>query len=127
MGESTLLEGRAVSSTGGFVRVESAEGELSAVGESSPGAAVAVSIRPERLRLDPRPGDQAVATGVVGETVFQGGFVRVKARTAHGTNLLAKVPPEAAPAIGATVSLHAAPDDCVLLAGAATVTLGPGS
>lgn len=125
MGESTLIEGRAGGGDGAFIQVDTPEGRLAAVGTAPPGGTVTVSIRPERLRLAPREGDGAVAAGVVTETVFQGGFVRVKARTASGTPLLAKVPPEEAPAAGTAVRFHARPDDCILLAGGPSHADGP--
>ncbi len=115
MGESTILEGRVQMATDGRAAVETAEGRLVVGGGAAAGAEVALSIRPERLRLAPGDGAVPVATATVEECVFQGGFVRVRARTAAGAAVLAKVPPEAAPAAGAEVRLFANPSDIVLL------------
>ncbi|MBH0237314.1 ABC transporter ATP-binding protein [Methylobrevis albus] len=120
MGESTLIEGTVRGRDGERLAVTTADGEFRLAADAhtgAAGAAVAVAIRPERLRLAPRPGDVTVATATVSETVFQGGFVRVKARSEAGTLLLAKVPPEEAPAAGARITLFAAAGDLVLIPG----------
>jgi spermidine/putrescine transport system ATP-binding protein len=115
MGESTILAGRVAAASGGTVAVDTADGRLEVAGSAQEGSPVVVSIRPERLRLDAAAGSVPVAAGRVDECVFQGGFVRVRARTAAGTALLAKVPPEAAPSVGAEVRVHALPADIVLI------------
>jgi spermidine/putrescine transport system ATP-binding protein len=115
MGESTIVEGRVASVGDDGTAVDTADGRivLPAAAGRSAGSRVALSIRPERLRLSPGEGTVAVASGRVEDCVFQGGFVRVRARTAAGTPLLAKVAPELAPPVGAMVGLHALPADIV--------------
>lgn len=117
MGENTLLEGAVAAAAAGIVEVVTADGRLRLQGNASPGSSVAVSVRPERLRLAPAEGCEPIAGATVTETVFQGGFVRVKATTAAGTPVLAKVTPEDAPPVGTEVTVRADPRDLVLLEG----------
>jgi spermidine/putrescine transport system ATP-binding protein len=115
MGESTILTGRVAVSTGENVGVDTADGRLIIPGTAIAGRRVALSIRPERLRVHGGGDTVQVAEGRVEECVFQGGFVRVRATTASGTAVLAKVAPEAAPRPGETVHFHAAASDVVLI------------
>ncbi|HUG61609.1 MAG TPA: ABC transporter ATP-binding protein [Methylomirabilota bacterium] len=117
MGESTLIEGLVAVAGAETVGVDTPEGRLVVPGRAAAGATVAVSIRPERLRTSPVDGSVPVVVATVEETVFQGGFVRVRARAEGGTAVLAKMAPETAPAAGDIVRFHALPDDLVLLAG----------
>ena len=119
MGESTLIEGRILRKDGLFVRVATALGEVSVEGAEQPGASVAISIRPERMRLRPVEGLTRFGPAHVTEIVFQGGFVRVLAVAPDGTPILVKALPEQAPEIGATIEPAAAPADLVLVKGAA--------
>jgi spermidine/putrescine transport system ATP-binding protein len=118
MGESTLIEGRILRRDDQSVRVETALGEISVDGAEEPGTNVAISIRPERMRLRPAEGLTRFGPALVNEIVFQGGFVRVLAVAPDGTPILVKALPEQAPEIGATIEPAAAPADLVLVKGA---------
>lgn len=116
MGESTLLDGRVIATTTGAATVQTADGRVVLPVPLRPGTALTLSVRPERLRLTPLPGDIAIAAAVVVDSVFQGGFVRVKARSERGSQLLLKVTPEQAPPIGGSIRIHAAAADLVPVA-----------
>jgi spermidine/putrescine transport system ATP-binding protein len=119
MGESTLIEGRISWTERRIARVATALGEISVEGEGEPGTSVAISIRPERMRLRPAEGLTSFGRARVTEIVFQGGFVRVLAIAPNGTPILIKALPEQAPDVGATIEPAAAPSDLVLVRGAA--------
>lgn len=119
MGESTLLEGIVAGADPGRVVVDTAVGRLAVPGAPlAAGTAVALAIRPEQLVLGEAP-PGAVPLGAVrlGETMFQGSFVRGHATSlaAPGLDLLVKLPVSRAPAPGETVRAWAMPDDFALL------------
>jgi spermidine/putrescine transport system ATP-binding protein len=117
MGESTLIAGRVSERDGRSLRVTTASGDVSVEGTAEPGQHVAISIRPERLRLQFAEGLTRIGTARVTGIVFQGGFVRVLAVAPDGTPILIKALPEDAPMVNATIEPSAAPADLVLVKG----------
>jgi spermidine/putrescine transport system ATP-binding protein len=99
LGESAIIEGRVVSSTGGHLQIDTPCGRRAVVGARTPGDRVALAVRPEALRVGPPLAD-ALSLGrlQVAESVYQGSFLRVSGRTASGVRLLAKLPPQPLPA-----------------------------
>jgi spermidine/putrescine transport system ATP-binding protein len=119
MGESTLIEGIVAGADSGSVAVDTAVGRIVVPGSPvAAGAAVALAIRPEHLVLGTAPADAAPLGAVrLGETMFQGSFVRGHAASlaAPGLDLLVKLPVARAPAPGEVVQAWAMPDDFALL------------
>jgi len=118
MGESNLIEGRVVARDRTGARIETPLGAFTLACEAPAGARVTLVLRPEHIALDP-PAEGALALGPAHITAatFQGTNVRLTARAADGSPLLIRVPPGREPAIGATVPLHAAAADVVVLPG----------
>lgn len=104
LGESNLVEGAVRKVTTDRVQIDTPFGPLLATGNGSEGAKIIACIRPERLRIA-TPGAEALKGLRVVETVFQGTFVRVRVANDRGDQLLAKLPPEHAPALQDVVSL----------------------
>jgi spermidine/putrescine transport system ATP-binding protein len=114
MGESNVLEGRVIDCNGGWTKVETALGAIVAPGNSAPGAAVHVVLRPEQLLLRPPPDGISLGRGKVEELSFQGTHCRCHCRIA-GQDLILRAPVSAGLIAGHEVSLHAARSDVVLL------------
>jgi spermidine/putrescine transport system ATP-binding protein len=119
MGDSNILAGRVAGAAGGELRIETGLGPLIVSGRADAGAAVHVSVRPEKLRLGPAgaAGCVPLGQGTVTELVFQGTHRRCRIRMNGdgGTELLARVPLEAEIAIGTATGLHARVADMILL------------
>ena len=115
MGESTIIEGHVTQRDDESVLVDTRLGAISIRGQAEPNETVAISIRPERLRLEGADGLTAIGSAKVTAVVFQGGFVRVVGALGDGTAVLIKALPEAAPRVGDTIHPAAAPADLILL------------
>jgi spermidine/putrescine transport system ATP-binding protein len=121
MGDSNIVSGRAERIDGGEVRVETPIGAIAVAGRSDAGAAVHLSIRPEKIRLGrpdgAAPKAVALGRGTVTELVFQGTYRRCRVRMANdeATELMARIPLDADIAIGGTTDLHVRAADMVLL------------
>jgi putative spermidine/putrescine transport system ATP-binding protein len=115
IGASTVLRARAVAAD----RVSVAGGTLQVTGGRAlpAGAEIELAIRPERVRLAPGPGDNALDARVEG-LVYQGAQTEVTARLADGQRVLVFVtePAPAPLAAGQTLSLHFPPDAFMVLA-----------
>lgn len=115
MGESNLLDGIVRAVEGGGAAVETALGPLP-VRDGKIDRSVMVSIRPEHLGLGPAPlGSIRLPSATVGEIVFQGTHLRVRARTEAGLELLLRLPASTALAVGTRAPLHVDPARIVLL------------
>jgi spermidine/putrescine transport system ATP-binding protein len=116
MGESNILSGRVTERAGEGVRVETALGVLTAVGQAAPGERVHLSIRPEQLLLGPAAGEVSLGRARIAELSFQGTHLRCHARSESGDlELLLRAPVDAPVAVGRAVELRARPADIVLL------------
>jgi spermidine/putrescine transport system ATP-binding protein len=120
MGDSNILAGKVAAQSGNDLRIDTGLGVLPVSGKADAGAAVHVSIRPEKLRLGLATGQAgavALGTGRVTELVFQGTHRRCRIRmdSDAGTELLARVPLEVEIAMGDATGLHARASDLVLL------------
>jgi spermidine/putrescine ABC transporter ATP-binding subunit len=114
IGASTVLRGRAVAAD----RVAVAAGTLRVVGGRAlpVGADVELAIRPERVRLAPGPGDNALDARVEG-LVYQGAQTEVTARLDDGQRVLVFVTePAALPlGLGQAVRVHLPADAFMVL------------
>jgi spermidine/putrescine transport system ATP-binding protein len=117
MGESNILPGVVRGRDGPILEIETKLGTLPVAGMAEQGQPVSLSIRPEHVRLGPAPaGAVALGEGRIGEIVFQGTHLRMRARTEGGIELLLRVPAGADVFAGLRTSLHADPARIVLLA-----------
>ena len=117
MGESNILPGIVRAYEGPILHIETKLGILPVPGAAEQGQAVALSIRPEHLRLGPAPaGAVALADATIGESVFQGTHLRIRSRTDCGIELLLRLPAGTDVTPGLRTALHADPARIVLLA-----------
>jgi spermidine/putrescine transport system ATP-binding protein len=79
MGDSNVIDGTAAGSANGLLEVDTALGRFTVRGESSRGARVAVSIRPEHLRPDDR-GPLVLGEGELLERHFYGTYQRCRVK-----------------------------------------------
>jgi iron(III) transport system ATP-binding protein len=120
IGRTNLLEAKVVAADGpGNYRVRTALGELRASSADGlqPGAAVALSIRPEDIELaEERPQGLNVCAGTVSAKVFLGDTVDFQ--VAVGDQLvLATAHPSLLTRIGEPIFLRISTEKCVALAG----------
>jgi hypothetical protein len=98
------------------VTVETALGALLVPGSAKVGRSVTLSIRPEHIGVGPSPaGALPLSPATLGETVFQGTHLRVRARTEAGLELLLRLPAGAEVTPGTGTTLHVDPARIVLL------------
>ena len=117
MGESNILPGVVRGRDGPTLRVETKLGTLPVEGAAEQGDAVSLSIRPEHLCLGAAPaGAVALGPATVGEIVFQGTHLRLRARTESGIDMLVRLPAGSEVSPGLRAPLHADPTRIVLLA-----------
>jgi ABC-type Fe3+/spermidine/putrescine transport system ATPase subunit len=125
LGESNLESGRIEAAAGPRAwRVDAGGLPVVATGDGafSPGDAVAVAVRPERIRIRPtaadrRPGANAFPA-TVEECVFRGALRRYRVRLPHGGVWSVDEPAQAAApphAAGAGVDVAWRPEDCLAL------------
>ncbi|MDB5590460.1 MAG: Putrescine transport ATP-binding protein PotG [Enterovirga sp.] len=110
VGDTNLLEGVVVGQHGGLTRVAlPSGGEIAGASETafSPGAPVAVAVRPERIELRPLAGEPSGLTGEVAEVVFAGPWLECRVKLRGGPVLRVTRPNGAAlvPAPGDSVAL----------------------
>lgn len=129
MGESTQIEGRIHAQDGQVITLETQQGFLRGMAAPAEGAmtdtdtqgriwcigdkAVAI-IRPENIKTTPDHG-QAIGQALVCETVFQGNYVRVFARSETGQTFVLHSPARQVPASGDTITPHALVDDIAIV------------
>ena len=105
MGESNILQGKVVASRAGRVTAETVLGTLEVDGSRDVGSHVSLALRPEHLVIGApaaagcQPGPEAL----VGDTLFQGDYIRTRITLADGTALVARAPQDWAGAIGQRV------------------------
>lgn len=116
MGESTLVPGRAATGPDGRLVVETAIGRVTLEGGAHVGD-VTLAIRPENIRFSPRPGDIALGTAEIVETVFQGSYRRVTARSTADPAIVfsAKIAAGESAEPGTVVPVHCDPAAIVVL------------
>jgi putative spermidine/putrescine transport system ATP-binding protein len=85
IGNINLLSGRAA----GTNRVDCGSATLAATGAARAGAAVAIALRPERIRLDPTDAVDSVLAMTVAHVVYQGETVRYILKSDAGLELQA--------------------------------------
>jgi spermidine/putrescine transport system ATP-binding protein len=116
MGESNIIEGIVRGREGNGVTVETPLGLLVVPGTAEVGRPVTLSIRPEHLGVGPAPaGALRLPPAMLGETVFQGTHLRVRARPESGLKLLLRLPAGTAVTPGTRAALHVDPARIVLL------------
>lgn len=129
MGESTQIEGRIHAKDGQVITLETQQGFLRGMAAPAEGAmtdtdtqsrtwsigdkAVAI-IRPENIKTTSDHG-QAIGQALVCETVFQGNYVRVFARSETGQAFVLHSPARQVPASGDTITPHALADDITIV------------
>ena len=119
VGESNLLEGIFRREAGGAAFLELAGGHRVGLRAEPSGGRGTVSIRPERVKLVPPPGEGMPAT--VETAVFKGPWLAMRVRLDGGGPLDVMVPNDGAPlpAEGAAVRVRIDPDDVRVLDAAA--------
>lgn len=131
MGESTQIEGRIHAQDGQVITLETDIGLLRGMAAPMSGAltdnpadtqgriwrtgdkAVAI-IRPENIRTVAQNG-QAMGQALVCETVFQGNYVRVFARSETGQSFVLHSPARQVPASGEIITPHALMEDITIV------------
>jgi spermidine/putrescine transport system ATP-binding protein len=116
MGESTVIEGRALGGEGDRTTVETTLGSFRVDGHAEPGSPVAIAVRPEAIGfgasgVDHRPFCEAR----VQDVTFQGSFKRIRLRSENGQSITAKQPIEVNAIEDETVALTIREADLVLL------------
>jgi putrescine transport system ATP-binding protein len=119
IGTANLFEGTVAESAAGVVRVRAPEGELAVAGAAAEGAAVAVAVRPEKLRLG--NGAANVLKAAVEDLAFRGEATTCRLRLRSGAALTLTLPNRersaaALPAPGVETEVSFAAEDAVLLA-----------
>ena len=104
MGESTLIDGRVTSASGGRVRVETDIGAFDIEGDASTGASATLVLRPENISIG--SGDVSLGQAHVQEVVYQGTHYRAIAKHAGSDReLVLRLPPQSRIDIGAPLSI----------------------
>jgi spermidine/putrescine transport system ATP-binding protein len=116
MGESNIISGTVRQRLEEGVLVDTALGALPVAATADPGERVSLSLRPEHIALE-RPLAEAIGLGqaTLGEMVFQGTHLRLRAQTDSGLELLLRAPAGVPLAPGMRVPLHAEAKRIVLL------------
>ena len=118
IGENNRLIGTVESTAHGLVRVRVGDALVLAtrVACGGPGAVTTLSIRPERVRLEPGPGETANGVeAVVRELVYLGDHVRVRLALLGQEGFIVKLPNTGAtppPAVGTRVRVGWQAEDC---------------
>ncbi|HEX6103494.1 MAG TPA: ABC transporter ATP-binding protein [Alphaproteobacteria bacterium] len=116
MGESNILSGTVRRRLGEGVLVDTALGALPIAALADPGERVSLSLRPEHIALERPPGEAiGLGSATIGEMVFQGTHLRLRAQTDSGLELLLRAPAGLRLVPGMSVPLHAEADRIVLL------------
>lgn len=116
MGESNIIPGVVRGGDGGSMLVETPLGAFEMARAADEGRSVSLSIRPEHIGIGPAPsGAVALPPAVLGEAVFQGTHLRVRARSRSGVELLLRLPAGSALAEGVPTPLHVEPARIALL------------
>jgi len=123
IGNINLLAGRAA----GENAVECGSARLAATGAAPPGAAVALALRPERVRLDPGGVLDTVLAMTVAHVVYQGETVRYLLRSDAGLELQAVELGEVRFAAGARVRAGWAAADARMIPSTSPSTSPPTS
>jgi spermidine/putrescine transport system ATP-binding protein len=108
MGESAELAATVISAT--TVRTEF--GDLPVPTTAAPGSDLTIIIRPENIRAD-SSGATPLGQARITEAIFQGAHYRVLATSESGQNFILRLPPSAAPAQGAVLTLSCQEADLV--------------
>jgi len=94
IGENNRFDGTLVARDGASCRVRLADGsELDATAgtDIAPGAAVVLSLRPERVTIGPRPGANTLPAQML-EVIYLGDHCKLRMRVAGSEEFVAKVP-----------------------------------
>jgi spermidine/putrescine transport system ATP-binding protein len=108
MGESAEIPATILSAAS----VRTALGDLPVPNSGAAGAKLTIIIRPENIRAD-GGGPVALGEARITDAVFQGAHYRVLATASTGQNFILRLPPGAAPAPGASLSLSCQASDLV--------------
>ena len=116
MGDNNLIDGRVSAATGGCVTLETPLGAFTVAGEAEPGAAVALSIRPEHLYTVADGPRLPVGSAKVVEAGFFGTHHQCSTRL-DGLDhpLKIRLPQKRVPRPGEELALYVDPSDLVLL------------
>ncbi|MCY3879648.1 MAG: ABC transporter ATP-binding protein [Rhodobacteraceae bacterium] len=117
MGESNIVPCKSVAVEGGRTKVSSVFGETVVHGKLEVGQNAHISIRPEQLKVESSVGlTQHLVDVQIDASIFQGAYRRCLAvEKASGSEISFRVTPEHLVSEGESLSLHANPDDFVLL------------
>ncbi len=116
MGESTVIEGRVVETANNSVSVDTTLGQFTLAGDASVGEAVALGARPESIKIRaPRDGEVTLANVLLRDRTFQGSFMRLRAITPSGEDLLIKCPSGTYVPSDEAFPLAVRPEDLILL------------
>jgi len=116
MGENNLVEGRVTRAAGGSVTVATPLGDFTVAGSTTPGASVALSLRPEHLHPEAALGRVALGEGQVTEAGFFGTHHQCSvASDGYAGALKLRLPQKRLVQPGETLGLYADPADMVLL------------
>jgi ABC-type Fe3+/spermidine/putrescine transport system ATPase subunit len=107
LGLSNLVDGRLIAREQHTQLVETPLGRIRATGESQPGAAVTLVIRPEAATLlaTTAGADTNMITGVVAERSFRGSRTRLTIQHASGQMLEFEIDDPALPSVGESIAL----------------------
>ncbi|MEL6946938.1 MAG: ABC transporter ATP-binding protein [Pseudomonadota bacterium] len=122
IGENNRLQGRVTELASGVVKVDLDGGgtvHAEAVNVSANGARTTLSLRPERVEIEPAAGSVPnVLSGEIRELIYLGDHIRTRMRVAGNEDFIVKVPNSAGNkplAEGATVTIGWKSEDCKAL------------
>ncbi|CAN5321717.1 ABC transporter ATP-binding protein [soil metagenome] len=115
MGESTLIEGLSAEAAGDRVRIETSLGRIAITGAVPPGLPVSIAIRPENIHVQKQARTLRLGEMQVTESIFQGGYRRILGEWTVGGAVICHAPPQSVIRPGDLLTLHARPDDMILL------------
>lgn len=121
MGESNLIDGRAVSVDGGavdgsVVTVETALGSFAVTGTANPGDEITLVIRPEHLHLEAGGNRQPIGVATVAEIGFFGTHHQcLAARPDLPAPLRIRLPQRKSPEAGAQLALFVDPSEMIVV------------
>ena len=113
VGEANLFRGRVTKRSSGEALVETPHGPLVSAASVAEGQQALLSVRPERVELEPAA--EGPWCGTVRDTRFFGGTVRAEVAMANGDTVIARVPGETCPEPGTAVRVRMKTEDVIPL------------
>lgn len=116
MGESIVVEARALHSEGDRLTVETSFGTFRVNGHADFGSSVAIAVRPESIGFGAAGGDRRpFCEARVQDITFQGSFKRIRLKSENGQTITAKQTIDVGAVEGEPVALTIREEDLVLL------------